>query len=289
MPVTGLPPTVPWRLARRHTRLPVCHVACRPQLPPSVPVGSLRPVAGVDGRSVDRLSPFQENSSRASLRYRTNVSRPPDTYRNFMGKIVGRVFDESPSLICAGPPLPAAPQPPLSTERSIVGRLAIYAHDLVSDTFGDHAIVDVEYERIGPGADPKERAGRKVSPDLIFHVRHELRSNFLAVEVKRRDHRWRRAWHNGPEIKDFGKIHFFTHHLEHKLPPGMSSYNWGICLELDSHGVDAWWVTREGGISSCDCLDHHPNCFRGSGFAGFIRYERWNWDYRLCRWSADCL
>ena len=138
----------------------------------------------------------------------------------------------------------ARPLPPRSTERAIVARMTIYSAALLTQTFPSGSTVDVEYERVGVGRDAKRRAGTKVSPDMIFHERSNPKSNFLVVEVKCRGHKRGRAWRGGPETGDLCKIGFFTNHLEQEEPEGMTSYAWGLCLELDSAGADQWWMTR---------------------------------------------
>lgn len=122
--------------------------------------------------------------------------------------------------------------------------MAVHAEPMVAATFPHGAIVDVEYERVGNTRAAKRRAGAKVSPDLIFHEREDPTVNYLVAEVKCRGHKRARAWRLGPELSDLRKIGFFTHCLENEAPTGMKSYEWGVCLELDSDGADQWWVQR---------------------------------------------
>jgi len=172
------------------------------------------------------------------------MGSPPTRYMNFIDSVLDKVYRERESLI-GDPSGPTAELKPRSTERAIVARMAVHADPLVTKAFTPQSIVDVEYERVGFGTDAKRRDGFKISPDLICHERLSPQANFLIVEVKCRGHRLARAWRGGPESGDLCKVGFFTHRLERQQPPGMRSYTWGLCLELDRNGADQWWATRQ--------------------------------------------
>jgi hypothetical protein len=184
------------------------------------------------------------------------MSGPPINYRKFAISVLEDLYAEQPSLMSEPGFPPRRGRPPRSTERAIVGRMAIHAHPWAALLDGS-AVVDFEYERVGVGRVAKRMAGRKISPDLIVHARGTLAGNFMAIEVKRAGHRKQRAWlpenaPPGPASEDFRKLHFFTHHLEAAEPPGMKSYRWGLYLEFDELGADSWWIPRGKPTALCD-------------------------------------
>jgi hypothetical protein len=139
--------------------------------------------------------------------------------------------------------------------------MMVHASPRVVSVFDESAIIDFEYERVGLGRQAKRRAGAKISPDLIVHDRGNPQGNFLAIEVKPRGHKRLRAWTAGraspagPALEDFGKLHFLTHHLEGAEPHGMRSCEWAVYTEVDTHGVNSWWIPRERAMPGCDATD----------------------------------
>ncbi len=152
----------------------------------------------------------------------------------------------------------------------------VHASPRIASVFGQHAVVDYEYERVGMGRRAKRRGAVKISPDLIVHDRQNLTGNFLAIEVKPRGHKRLRAWPDGPALEDFKKLHFLTHHLEHVEPAGMRSYEWAICAEVDTHGVDSWWIPRGSVRPGCD-LEYFDCDYRTDPrYPSLAVHERWN-------------
>jgi len=113
-----------------------------------------------------------------------------------------------------------------ASEWSIAHRLAVYLEQEISGWN-----VDCEYNRQGPGRDPKAMPNEdKVRPDIILHHRGyvEDRHNLLVVEVKKRE-----------SDSDLGKACEYT-----KPPEGARKfqYQFGIALSV-VEGPKLHWFT----------------------------------------------
>lgn len=204
------------------------------------------------------------------------MNQVPAAWREFVHQVYEDLFLEDPSLVNMHTGRPARRSRPRSTERAIVGRMMVHASPRVVSVFGQHAVVDYEYERVGMGRRAKRRGAVKISPDLIVHNRQDPAGNFLAIEVKPMGHKRLRAWPDGPALEDFKKLHFLTHHLECAEPVGMRSYEWAICAEVDTHGVDSWWIPQEGSKPGCDPENFDCDYRMDPRYPSLAMHERWS-------------
>lgn len=204
------------------------------------------------------------------------MKKVPVAWKRFVHQVCGDVFREAPSLIDMQGERPARRSTPRSTERAIAGRMMVHGSPRVVKVFGPEAVVDFEYERVGPGRQTKRRGRTKISPDLVVHRRGDPEGNFLAIEVKLKGSDRLRAWTGGPARGDFVKLHFLTHHLEQADPPGMKSYRWALCAEVDTGGVDLWWIPQAGTRRGCDPCDFNCNYESDPDYPRLAIYERWN-------------
>jgi hypothetical protein len=197
-------------------------------------------------------------------------------YRDFVMTALRDLYLEPDSLVPRSDVLPTEVRSPRATERSIVGRFLIHAHQHVTTCFPPGSILDVEYERFGIATDAKTINHHKISPDLIVHRRGHPQTNYLAIEMKRFGHRRQRIAPAGPATEDYRKVHYLTHCLEHhpRQPAGkarMSAYRLGLCMELDTAGATLWWVARPPRPYTCrpECEGWQP------GQPVHTHWERW--------------
>lgn len=188
--------------------------------------------------------------------------------QKFLNEVLTAVYGERDTLI--GPRVPAGATmrqlEPHSTERALVARMAHLGERSVREHFPSHAVVDVEYERVGATTAHKQGwADAKISPDLIVHERTNQAANYLAVEVKRCTVPRTRAWNGGrlgPDAHDLAKLAFLAHLSQ--LRPQNASYHWGAYVELDRRGADIWWLEGDSMQAAAPAVPQH-----------LVQHQRW--------------